>query len=150
MPQSLCAVYIHLVFSTKERRALLTDSMRPDLHAYFGGILKERGSSPVSINSVPDHVHLLFSLPRTITIAQMMEDLKKASSKWIKKQDVASSLFQWQAGYGAFSISTNQIKKVLQYIENQQAHHQMVDFREEFIWLCEKHGVTYDQRYLWD
>jgi len=100
MPQSLCAVYIHLVFSTKERRALLTDSMRSDLHAYFGGILKERGSTPISINSVSDHVHLLFSLR--------------------------------------------------QYIENQQAHHQKIDFREEFIWLCEKHGVTYDERYLWD
>ncbi|MEO6907931.1 MAG: IS200/IS605 family transposase [Abditibacteriaceae bacterium] len=150
MPQSLCAVYIHLIFSTKDRRSLLADSFRSDLHAYLGGVLKERKSIPLSINSMPDHIHLLFTLPRTITLAKLVEEIKTSSSKWIKKQGESVALFQWQAGYGVFSISTNQIKTMRRYIENQQLHHQTINFQDEFLWLLQKHGVAYDPKYVWD
>jgi len=150
MPQTYSAIYLHLVFSTKDRRALLADSFRPALHSYLGGMLRERKSIPLAINSMPDHVHVLCSLPRIITVADLLQDLKRVSSKWIKTQDGSSSLFQWQQGYGAFSISTNQIPRVKTYINNQQAHHRKVDFQEEFLWLLKKHGVEYDPRYIWD
>lgn len=129
---------------------MLPDSVRTDLHAYLGGVLKERRSIPLSINSMPDHIHLLFSLPRTIAFSEMVKDIKTSSSKWLKQKDDSLALFQWQAGYGAFSISTNQIKRVKAYIENQQEHHRTINFQDEFLWLLKKHGVDYDARYLWD
>ena len=150
MPQSYSAMYIHLVFSTQERRALLANSFRSELHSYIGGMLKERNSIPLAINSMPDHVHILCSLPRTITVADLVQDVKRISSKWIKSQNESLTLFQWQPGYGAFSIGTNQIPRVKKYIDNQQEHHCKIDFQEEVLWLLEKHGVEHDPRYLWD
>lgn len=105
MPQSLANIYIHLIFSTKDRAPLLTDTIRDSLHAYLATILSNLNSPAILINSVEDHVHLLFKLSRTISLAKAVGDVKKDSSKWLKTRGPDFHQFSWQAGYGAFSVS---------------------------------------------
>ena len=109
MPQSLAHLHVHLVFSTKNREPFLTDSVCEVLHAYMSTVLKNLGCVPVLINSVEDHVHLLFDLARTASVSQVVEDVKKSSSKWIKTQGIEFAAFAWQAGYGAFAVSASNV-----------------------------------------
>ena len=109
MPHSLAHIYIHLIFSTKDRFPFLTKAVRPDLHAYIATVLANLNSPAVLINSVADHIHILFKLGRTVTIAKAVEDIKKSSSKWIKTQGASFAAFAWQSGYGAFSVSESNI-----------------------------------------
>src|SRR6185295_18477265 len=118
MPQSLANVLVHLIFSTKERRPLLRDDVRPKLHAYIIGILENHGSPSLATNSVADHIHILFSLSRTITIAKIVEKVKTGSSSWLKTQGNDYRDFHWQNGYGAFSIGQSQVEDVKKYIAN--------------------------------
>lgn len=150
MPQSLAKNLIHLVFSTKNRERLITDAVRPDLHAYMATVLKNLNCPVIVINSVDDHVHVLFMLYRTVALSTAVGDLKAASSKWIKTQSVEIGGFSWQAGFGAFSVSESNVETVRRYIENQAEHHRMVSFQDELRSFLEKHGVGYDERYLWD
>ena len=150
MPQSLANLYVHLIFSTKERAPLLTPAVRPDLHAYMATVLANLNSPAVLINSVADHVHLLFNMGRTVTLAQVVEDVKKSSSKWIKTQGSALATFAWQAGYGAFSVSESNVTKVANYIRNQEEHHRVKTFQEEYREFLKKHQVPFDERYVWD
>ena len=150
MPHSLANLYIHLIFSTKERTPYLTPSVRPDLHAYMATVLANLNSPAVLINSMNDHVHVLFNMGRTVTLAQVVEDVKKSSSKWIKTQAVALAEFAWQAGYGAFSVSESNAPKVASYIRNQEEHHRGKTFQEEYREFLAKHKVQYDERYVWD
>ena len=131
MPQSLSNIIVHLVFSTKERRALLEDSWRPDLHQYITGILRSYKAPLLRINSVADHIHIGFQLPRTQTMALLVKEVKVGSSLWIKQKQ-SQSLFQWQQGYGAFSVSPNHTDGLIRYINNQQEHHQTISFQDEF------------------
>src|ERR1043166_8997009 len=121
MPQSLSKVLVHLVFSTKHREPLITEAIRPRLHAYLVGILENLGSPSIQTGGVADHVHSLCILSRTLSIADSLEELKKSSSKWMKTQGVPA--FSWQAGYGAFSICESQTDTVIRYIQNQEEHH---------------------------
>ena len=105
MPQSLARLHIHLVFSTKNREPIITDTVRSTLHAYMATVLQNLGCTPVLINSVEDHAHVLFDLARTVSVSQVVEDIKKSSSKWIKTQGPGFASFAWQAGYGAFAVS---------------------------------------------
>ena len=150
MPQSLANLYVHLIFSTKERTAYLTPAVRPDLHAYLATVLANLNSPAVLINSMPDHVHVLFNMGRTVTLAQVVEDVKKSSSKWIKTQSAALTDFAWQAGYGAFSVSESNVPKVANYIRNQEEHHRVKTFQEEYREFLAKHRVPFDERYVWD
>lgn len=150
MPQSLAKNAIHLIFSTKERRPSLNDKVRPDLHAYMATVLKNMECPALLINSVEDHVHVLFLLHRTVALSTAVGDLKKSSSKWLKTQASHLEAFTWQAGFGAFSVSESNIPTVRKYIENQQEHHREVSFQDELRVFLEKHGVDYDERYLWD
>ena len=150
MPQSLAKNVIHLIFSTKDRKPFLSDDVRQDLHAYMATILKNLECPAVIINSVEDHVHVLFLLHRTVTLSNVVGDLKKSSSKWLKTQSSQLELFTWQAGFGAFSVSESNIPAVKKYIQVQQEHHRKVSFKEELQLFLEKHGVTYDELYLWD
>ncbi len=150
MPQSLANIYIHLIFSTKERFPFLVKEVRPDLHAYMATVLANLNSPAVLINSVEDHVHILFNMGRTVTLAQVVEDVKKSSSKWIKTQGASFSKFSWQAGYGGFSVSESNVPKVANYIQNQEEHHRVKTFQEEYRGFLEKHKIQYDERYVWD
>jgi len=129
---------------------LLHDSVRDSLHRYMAVVLQNFGCSPDLINSVEDHVHILFDLGRTVAVSSAVEEVKKSSSKWIKTQDVNLADFAWQGGYGAFAVSESQVPSVRAYIANQREHHRKRTFQEEYRSLLERHGITYDERYLWD
>jgi len=150
MPQSLANLYVHLIFSTKERFSFLSKSVRPDLHAYMATVLANLNSPAVLINSESDHVHILFNMGRTVTLAQVVEDVKKSSSKWLKTQGANFHAFAWQAGYGGFSVSESNVPKVANYIRGQEDHHRVKTFQEEYREFLEKHKIQYDERYVWD
>ena len=150
MPQSLARLHIHLVLSTKNREPLITDPVRDSLHAYMATVLQNLGCAPVLINSVEDHAHLLFDLSRTVSISQAAEDVKKASSKWIKTQGPEFAAFAWQSGYGAFAVSESNVEAVREYIANQREHHRKKSFQEEYRQFLERHRIAFDERYVWD
>lgn len=150
MPQSLARLHVHLVFSTKHRERLLADGVRSSLHAYMAAVLQNLGCPPVLINSVPDHIHLLFELGRTVAISHAVEEVKTTSSKWIKTQGVEFSRFAWQSGYGAFSVSESNVAAVREYIGDQPEHHRVKSFQEEYRAFLARHGVAFDERYVWD
>jgi len=150
MPQSLARLYIHLIFSTKQRERLLSNHVRESLHAYMATVLQNLGCPPVLINSTEDHIHILFELARTVAVSQAVEDVKKFSSKWMKSHGTEFAGFAWQAGYGAFSVSESNVAAVRDYVARQQEHHRQKSFQEEYRSFLERHGVAYDERYVWE
>jgi len=150
MPQSLASLPIHLIFSTKNRTPVLNDAIRDSLHAYLSGVLQNLNCPPVLINSMDDHVHILFELARTVTVSQAVENVKKSSSKWLKTQGAEYATFAWQAGYAAFAVSKSNIPVVRDYIANQKEHHVKKSFQDEYRIFLKRHGVTFDERYIWD
>ncbi len=132
MPQSLSAVYIHLVFSTKERRPFLRDKPTRDaLHAYLGGISKQLDCPPIRVGGVEDHVHILARFGRTITQAEWTKELKRVSNLWLKEQRGDFADFQWQGGYADFSVSQSNLEQVIHYIATQEEHHRKMTFQDE-------------------
>lgn len=150
MPQSLSRLHVHLVFSTKNREPVITDAVRSSLHAYMATVLKNLGCHPLLINSVEDHIHILFELARTIAVSKAVEDIKKSSSKWIKGQGAEFRNFAWQSGYGAFAVSESNVEIVGQYVANQREHHRTKTFQEEYRLFLERHQIDFDERYVWD
>ena len=151
MSQSLAQIYVHIIFSTKGRRPLLqNDSLRAEVHRYLGGVCRNLESRAIAIGGVAHHVHILCRLSRTKTVAVLVRELKRESSKWIKSKEPALSNFHWQDGYGAFSISPSHLAALQRYIANQAKHHQRESFQSEFRRILEKYGVEYDERYVWD
>ncbi len=150
MPQSLARLHVHLVFSTKHRERLITDDVRSALHAYLARALQNLGCTPVLINSVEDHLHLLFDLARTVAVSKVVEDVKTSSSKWIKTQGPEFAGFAWQAGYGAFAVSESNVEAVRKYIADQREHHRNELFQEEYRACLGRHGIEFDERYVWD
>lgn len=151
MSQSLANVAVHLVFSTKDRRAnLADDDLRGEMHKQLGGASKTLDCPPIRVGGVADHVHLLGRLSRSISIAEWVKELKRVTSIWIKQRDPALAEFKWQSGYGAFSVSQSEIERVASYIEHQAEHHRERDFKAEYRLLLERHEIPYDERYVWD
>ena len=151
MPQSLSAVYIHLVFSTKERRPLLRDQLlREDLHAYLGSVSKQLECPTLKVGGVADHVHLLCRFSRTITQAEWVKELKRVSNLWLKEQGDEYVEFQWQGGYADFSVSQSNLEQVTRYISEQESHHRKMSFQDELRALLRKHNMEWDERYIWD
>ncbi len=148
MPQSLSKVLVHLVFSTKHREPLISEAIRPRLYAYMIGILDNLKSPSIQTGGTGDHVHSLAILSRTISQADLLEELKKSTSKWMKAQGVLT--FSWQAGYSAFSIGESQTQALTRYIQSQEAHHRKMSFQDEFRKLLERYQIAYDERYVWD
>jgi REP element-mobilizing transposase RayT len=148
MSQSLSKILVHLVFSTKHREPWIESTLRPKLHAYLGGILENLKCSSLQVGGTADHVHILLLLARTVTVSEMVEELKKGSPKWMKSEGVHN--FSWQAGYGAFSVGKSQVKTVTKYIQQQEIHHRKTTFQEEYRKFLERYGLTYDERYVWD
>jgi REP element-mobilizing transposase RayT len=149
MAQSLSSILIHLIFSTKHREPLVTPKVEGMLHAYMAGILKAMQSPALTIGGMPDHVHILFALARTRSVSEVVEDLKKDSSKWMKTQGASFSGFYWQAGYGAFSIGQSSVAETRQYIDDQKEHHKIRTFQDEYRAFLRKYAVEYDERYVW-
>ena len=150
MPQSLSRVIVHIIFSTKDREPWLESDVRPRMHAYLATVCRDLGAELVRVGGVADHVHIVTTLPRTMSQAELIEKIKKVSSKWIKTLAARYRGFFWQRGYGAFSVSPSQLDDVLRYIETQQEHHRTSTFQEEYRALLRKHGLDFDERYVWD
>ena len=150
MPQSLSQILVHIVFSTKNREAWLTPSIRSDLHAYLAGACRNLGAEAYRVGGVSDHVHIACTLPRTMSVSKLIEEIKKSSSAWIKKRDPGCGNFSWQAGYGAFSVGQSQLPTLLAYIESQEEHHRKRTFKEELVEFLNRYRLNFDERYLWD
>jgi REP element-mobilizing transposase RayT len=148
MPQSLSLVIIHVIFSTKDRYAFLDPEPRPKLHAYLATVARNAGCECYRVGGVADHVHLAIRLSRTMSIADLIENLKTTSSKWLKTQ--SSALANWQRGYGCFSVGPTDLDSLCAYIDTQEEHHKARTFQEEFRMFLKKYGVEYNEAYVWD
>ena len=147
MPSSHVSSNFHLVFSTKERLPLITEDWRERLHAYLGGIVKGTDAMTLAIGGVADHVHLLVSLKSKHRLDYFLRDLKADSSNWIHTE--LRENFEWQKGYGAFSVSPSSIEGVKKYIVNQEKHHEKKTFKTEYVELLNLSEIEYDEKYLW-
>ncbi len=148
MSSTHLSLHVHLVFSTKERRPWIADAWRDRLHAYMGGAARAIGATPLAIGGTVDHVHLLVGLRATHRMADLLRELKGASSRWVH-ETIGVAGFSWQDGYGAFSVSAEHLEEVRRYIGAQEAHHREVTYQEEYLSFLRCHGVEYDPRYLW-
>jgi len=150
MPQSLAQILVHLVFSTKNREALLADDIRDELHAYIGGIVENQTGTLLKTGSVSDHIHLLIAHPRACAPSELLQEIKTGSSKWLKTKSARYAQFHCQGGYGIFSVSPSHRSVLEDYIRNQAEHHREVTFQEEYRRLLQKSGIKYDEGYVWD
>jgi REP element-mobilizing transposase RayT len=150
MPQSLACIRLHIVFSTKNRQPWITPDWAGRLYDYTGGIVRDTGCVLLAAGGMPDHVHLLVSLGRTISVAELLRETKGGTSEWVHKNIRGMTGCAWQAGYGVFSVSHSLVSKVKAYIANQAEHHKVQSFQDELRDFLRKHGEKFDERYLWD
>ncbi len=150
MPQSLSAAFVHLVWSTKDRSPCIHPEIRNNIHAYLSEAVRSCGCEAYRVGGVADHVHIALRLSRTITIADLVREIKTTSSKWIKSQYPSVPDFAWQKGYGAFTLGMSQLDQLIHYIENQETHHHTTTFQEEYRMLLKKYKVDFDERFVWD
>ncbi len=150
MPQSLSSILIHLIFSTKNREPFILPEIESELHPYMAKIFRALRSPALAIDGTSDQVHTLFSLSRVVTIADIVEEVKTESSKWMKTKGQEFKNFHWQSGYGAFSIGQSQAARVQRYIQSQKQHHRRVKFQDEFRKFLKKYQIEYDEKYVWD
>ena len=151
MPQSLSRIYLHIVFSTKNRERLFHDrELRNALHSYIGATMKNLDCVPVEVGGVDDHVHILCLFPRTQSVADVVKETKRVSTLWLQEQAAEWKGFHWQSGYGVFSVSQSNVDGVIDYIRKQEEHHRKVTFQDEYRAFLRKHSVEFDERYVWD
>lgn len=148
MPSTHLSLHYHLIFSTKDRIGYMHQDWRGRLHAYMGGIVNDLGGTPETIGGVEDHVHLLVGLRATHRLADVLREIKASSSKWVH-EELKKTLFSWQEGYGAFTVSPSQLEVVKRYIANQEEHHRKKTFQEEYLEFLKQSGAEYDEKYLW-
>jgi REP-associated tyrosine transposase len=149
MAHTFTSLLTHVIFSTKDRQLSINAELKPQLCAYMGGIVREYNGTALMVGGTVDHVHLLLRLPPSVSIAETMRVLKANSSRWVHEKWPSCSAFGWQTGYGAFSVSQSNVSAVLRYIANQEEHHRKVSFQEEFVIYLQRHGIEYDERYIW-
>lgn len=140
----------HIVYSTKYRRATITDQIRPRLYEYIGGIIREEKGSQLDIGGMPDHVHILARLSPSIAVSDVLRVVKTNSSKWVNESFSLPQPFAWQRGFGAFSVSMSEIPRVTDYIKNQATHHAQRSFKDEYRALLRRHGIEFQEQYLFE
>jgi len=150
MAHTYSNILIHALFSTKQRRPYLDAELKQELFPYMGGIIAKLHGQSLLINGPSDHVHLLFVQPAALGLAEIMEKGKANSSRWVHTRWPQRKSFAWQTGYTAFSVSQSQVETVLEYIQNQERHHQKRTFQEELVALLKKHRIEYDPRFVLD
>lgn len=151
MPQSLAQIYLHLVFSTNTRIPYLQDKLiRDNCHKYLGATCNHCHCPVLEVGGVADHVHILCRFGRSIEVADLIQNLKVESSKWLKVQAASLRDFHWQSGYGAFSVSPSHVEALRSYIRTQEAHHAKETFQDEFRRLLKIYELEWDERYVWD
>ena len=141
-------IYYHIIFSTKDRRPVLTKDRRQELFRYIWGVLKNHKCHLYRLSGVEDHVHMLLSLHPTVNLADLIKNVKTGSSKWIKDNKVFPGFMGWQDGYGAFTLSIAEKDAVIEYIKRQEEHHEKLSFRDEFRKFLEDAGIKFDDKYL--
>jgi REP element-mobilizing transposase RayT len=150
MASTLTNLLVHIVFSTKNREPIITSPIRPDLYKYMGGIIRGEGGKLLEIGGIADHVHLVIRLKSIHSVATIVKIVKSKSSKWLNSQPKRPGRFEWQRGYAAFTVSASQLGPVRQYVRNQEQHHRRVSYQDELRAFLDKHGIEYDERYIWD
>ncbi len=151
MPQSHAGIYVHFIFSTRDRAPLLRESgLRSEMHRVLNGISRDLNSEAIQIGGVEDHVHALVRLNRTVSCSDWVKESKRRSSMWAKRRDPSLADFGWQSGFGAFSLSRGGIEATTHYILNQEEHHRRVSFKEEYLSFLAEHEIEYDPRYIWE
>jgi len=148
MAGSYCNLLYHLVFSTKERRPLISAAMKPRLQDYIGGILRGEDGELLEMNAVADHAHLLVRVHPTRSISEMLRLIKANSSRWVNETFRQGPPFSWQEGYAAFTVSQSQVPRLLAYIRRQEEHHWKRDFRRELVSLLRRNGIAFEERFL--
>jgi putative transposase len=150
MPQSFAKVYLHAIFSTKNRESLLAGAWRDELYNVLGGTVNNLGCQSLLVGGVEDHVHMLFQLGRTVKIADAIGNTKSTSSSWVNQTRALVEPFHWQAGYAAFSVSQSNVEAVREYVRSQPEHHRRQSFQEELREWLRRYEIEWDERYVWD
>ena len=149
MAQSLSKLYVHIIFHVKNEKLLIRQENEKELYAYIGGIIKQTSSYPIMINGTSDHLHVLSTLSKNISLADFVKKIKENSSRWIKTKGLHYQDFAWQGGYSGYSVSQSKVKIVEKYVENQKEHHKKVSFREEYLTFLKEHEINFDESFLW-
>jgi len=150
MANTYSQIYIHIVFSVKGRQNLILKSFREELHKYITGIVQNRDQKMLAVYCMPDHTHILIGLRPSISISDLVRDIKASSSKFINDKKMVRGKFNWQEGFGVFSYSRSQVNNVIRYILKQEEHHKKKTFKEEYIDLLKKFEIEYDEKYLFE
>ena len=150
MPGTFSQIYIQVVFAVKGRENLIGKVWKDDLHKYIAGIIKGKEQKSIIINGMPDHIHAFIGLKPVMSVSDLVRDIKNNSSKWINDNKLIKGKFQWQEGYGAFSYSQSQIENVYNYILNQEEHHKIKTFREEYTDFLKKFEIEHNEKFLFD
>jgi REP element-mobilizing transposase RayT len=140
---------MHVIFSTKDRKAAIDESIRERLFAYMAGVVNELNGRALTVNGVSDHVHMLAAVPATMAVADFVRTVKANASKWVHEEWPERTAFAWQTGYAAFSVSMSVSEDVKAYIARQEEHHRKFSFKDEFVAFLKRHGMQYDERYIW-
>jgi len=149
MSQSLSKLFVHIIYHIKNKNAYIRNEEKNELYSYIGKITKDLDSIPILINGVENHVHILCVMSKNIALSKLIEEIKKNSSRWIKKFGPHYSYFEWQGGYGGFSVSPSICEKTKKYIENQEERHKKISFQEEYLLFLKEYGIDYNEKYLW-
>ncbi|MCE5293299.1 MAG: transposase [Chlamydiales bacterium] len=150
MAQSLSNILLHIIFSTKNRIPFIDAKLEHELNSYITTIINSCGSYTHKIGGIEDHLHIFTTLPRTISVCELLEEIKKNSSKWAKTKGGSYKDFGWQNGYGVFSVSQSQFDPVIAYISNQKEHHKTQTFQDEYRLFLQRNNVPYNEKYVWD
>ncbi|WP_324721900.1 IS200/IS605 family transposase [Salinimicrobium sp. HB62] len=148
MANTYTQIHIQAIFAVQNRQSLIKSDWEEELYRYITGIIQNNGHKVLQINGMPDHIHILFGMRPTQSLADLMKEVKQNSSKWINNKRMVPGRFSWQAGYGAFSYSKIQLPRVIRYIQNQKEHHKMESFQEEYLKLLKVHEVEFDRQFI--
>lgn len=148
MANTYTQLYVQVVFVVKNRQSLIQEEWKQELYKYISGIIKNNEHKLLAINGVEDHVHILIGMKPSQSLADLLQDIKGSSSKWINDKNYVHGKFEWQAGYGAFSYSHSQISRVIKYIQNQEVHHKTSTFKEEYVSFLKAFEINYNENYL--
>jgi putative transposase len=148
MANTYTQLHIQFVFAVKYRDKVIHNSWKDELYKYITGIVQNHNHKLLTINGMPDHVHLLVGMRPSQSVSELLQDIKRSSSKWINAKKLVKGKFEWQEGYGAFSYGASQINDVIHYINNQKVHHTKISFRDEYLFFLKKFAIEYDERYI--
>jgi len=149
MAQSLSKLYVHIVFHIKNNDVLIRTEDERELYAYIGRIIKANESFPIKINGTENHLHILATMSKNLSLAKFVEEIKRNSSRWIKSKGSYYQFFAWQGGYAGYSVSQSRVPSIEKYIENQKEHHKQKTFQEEYVKFLREYNIDFDEKYLW-